>query len=122
MPARNPMNRIKLRNKICSQLQDWEKRLELSSVRIDETPANGKRKLFHRFIRGIAKGGRVLLIYPIVSRKEQMPRAICEEMMAVEAAGGVVGCADGISDAWDVAVCDEKEYPREPNGKREKEE
>lgn len=117
-----PENRIKLRNKICAQLQDWEERLGVHNVRIDPTPASpfGRNKLFHRFIRGIAKDGRSLLIYPIISRTEQMPIAICEEMEAADAAGAIVGCADGISDAWDIVFCDELEYPRKQKSYRYK--
>lgn len=109
-----PENRIKLRNKICSQLQAWEKRLEISNIHIDPTPISraGHDKLFHRFIHGIAKGGRAILIYPIIKRTEQMPKGICAYMMNFELAGGIVGCADGISDAWDICYPVEGEYTR----------
>lgn len=68
--------------------------------------------MYSRLITGIGKGGRAVAIYPIIHHREYIPLVIQEYMQEVEARGGIVGTASSIGDAWDVAFCDEVEYPR----------
>ena len=109
---RRTKNRVKLQNKLHGQLDAWGKRLEVSSVRSEPRTRTGPRRFHYRLIWAVGKGGRTILIYPVLNHQETIPRAICEEMEAAHLRGAAVGTARNIGEVWDIAIMDEKEYPR----------
>lgn len=106
-------NRIKFRNKVIRQLEDWHRRgsLVFSNPRT-ELPAGREKRFHHRLIWGIGKDGKTVLLYPLRSRKELIPKAICEELESAFLRGAIVGTVEHIGDAWDTVFADESQYKR----------
>lgn len=110
-----PRGRVWLRNKIISFLNS---KPQLGcKVFAGVTPAvqraRGKQdQYFSRLITGIARDGRMIVIYPIIHWPDRIPKAVCKYMGEVDALCGIVGTASNIGEAWDIVICDEKEYPR----------
>lgn len=112
------MKRIALRNKIENTINEtWKDRFGATahclpapiggSLRI----TSAERSFLWRFVLGTAKDGRSICIYPIGSRSEVPPVAVCQYMLEIEKRGGLVGTAEDIGDVFAV-LADNPEYKR----------
>lgn len=61
---------------------------------------------------GVAKDGRAILIYPIISRFSRLPGPVVKLMMEYESRGAIVGTAEDVNDGWDIVADDAKNYKR----------
>lgn len=108
-------NRIRLRNRI----RDFLNSKAVLDCKVEAGPISGVvaasrrnvKKYFERLVTGTAKNGRTIVIYPLVSKDDSVPRAICDHMKEIETRGGIVGTAKSIGDAFCIVV-DSQEYPR----------
>lgn len=108
-------NRIRLRNHIVHHLNNWQQLgcYVRAGVSPRLTQKNKNKGTYEpRFVSGVAKDGRAILIYPITSKFAHVPAPVVALMMEYDSRGAIVGTAENESDAFDIVVCNEKEYPR----------
>lgn len=67
---------------------------------------------FDLLIFGVSKEGLAILIYPMKT-SGKVPRRVAELMRKFHEHGGLVGCAKGMHDAWDI-VSNSPDYKRFP--------
>lgn len=110
--------RVRLRNKLVKTINNWQ---QLGAIawpgispghRSSFRGGNDKTQGYWRMVGGTSKDGKTIMIYPIISRWEAMPLAVCQMMVELESRGALVGCAANIGDAWCIVSNDEKEYKR----------
>lgn len=108
-------SRLALRNRFIKVInEDWaEKFGARAHGLLAPIPGSESDADFHwRFVQGVAKDGKALLIYPILGRDEKIPFRICRYMLDFEARGAIVGCAESVGDLYCIVANNPEEYKR----------
>lgn len=109
---------IWLRNRIIRALNETWTHLDCFVVTGDHFFGMGQKKKLighHLFIMGVANDGRAIVLYPIRQENKSSGKvslATQKFMLEYEKRGAIVGTCADISDAYDVVIDDEREYPR----------
>lgn len=112
--------RIHLRNKIIAFLNgkaSFGCKVHAEGIPGAKRMRGARARYFSRLITGVAKDGRMIVIYPFIHRRELIPRPICEYMREVEMRCGITGTASNIGDAYEIVADDPVEYPRKEKTK-----
>lgn len=108
-------SRLALRNKLIRTInEDWAEKFGAKAHGLPPPiPGREVDSEFHwRFVQGIARNGRAIVIYPLLARFEKIPFRICHYMMEFEKRGAIVGCAEGLGDCYCIVADNPAEYRR----------
>lgn len=123
-PTMKPLNQVRLRNKFVRTINNWPQLGAYSwygatpTTRLsggDENRVGIGQKDKHilwRLVGGVARDGRLILIYPLVKYRDEVPFTISQLMMEAESRGAIVGTACNIGDVYTIVADNPTEYKR----------